>query len=63
MEAVGAHEFREHLGWYLQRVGRGEGLMITRRGKPYARLEPVLDGPAPQPTARLGASPQSCSSR
>ena len=64
IEALGAHEFREHLGWYLQRVGRGEEFTITRRGKPFARLEPVRDGPGSQaPTARFGASPQSCSSR
>ncbi len=62
-EAVGAHEFRERLGWYLERVGRGEKLTITRRGKPFARLEPAVDDRASQPTARFGASPQSCSSR
>jgi len=37
---VGAHEFREHFGWYMQRAAAGEELLITRRGKPYARLGP-----------------------
>jgi prevent-host-death family protein len=38
---IGAHAFRERLGWYMQRVGAGERFVITRRGKPFARLEPV----------------------
>jgi antitoxin (DNA-binding transcriptional repressor) of toxin-antitoxin stability system len=41
---VGAHEFREHLGWYLQRIAGGERFVITRRGKPFARLESVDAG-------------------
>jgi prevent-host-death family protein len=39
--AIGSHEFREHLGWYLERIRDGERFLITRRGKPFARLEPV----------------------
>ena len=37
---IGSHEFREHFGWYLERSVRGERFLITRRGKPHARLEP-----------------------
>lgn len=40
VEHVGAHDLRERLGWYLQRVGAGERFLITRRGKPWGRLEP-----------------------
>jgi prevent-host-death family protein len=37
---VGAHEFREHFGWYMERAAAGEEILITRRGKPHARLGP-----------------------
>ena len=37
---VGAHEYREKLGWYMERAAAGASLLITRRGKPYARLSP-----------------------
>jgi prevent-host-death family protein len=37
---VGAHAFRSHFGWYMQRAHAGEELLITRRGRPHARLGP-----------------------
>jgi prevent-host-death family protein len=37
---LGAHEFRNHFGWYVERSAAGESFLITRRGKPYARLMP-----------------------
>jgi prevent-host-death family protein len=43
-EVIGAHEFRNRFGWYFQRASRGESFLITRRGRPYARLSPP---PAP----------------
>jgi prevent-host-death family protein len=42
-EPVGAHEFRNLFGWYMQRASRGERFEITRRGKPFARLLPPTD--------------------
>jgi prevent-host-death family protein len=36
--SVGAHEFREHFGWYMERAAAGEEIAVTRRGKPYVRL-------------------------
>ena len=39
-ETVGAHEFRNHFGWYTERAAAGEEILITRRGKPHARLGP-----------------------
>ena len=51
-DSLGAHEFRERLGWYMERAAAGESFLITRRGKPYARLSPPhaqLDLPAPEP--------------
>jgi prevent-host-death family protein len=38
---VGANEFRNHLGWYMERAAAGEEIAITHRGKPYARLIPT----------------------
>jgi hypothetical protein len=43
-EVIGAHEFRNRFGWYFQHSSRGESFLITRRGRPYARLSPP---PAP----------------
>jgi len=40
---VGAHEYRERFGWYMERAAGGERFLITRRGKPYARLVPPQD--------------------
>jgi prevent-host-death family protein len=39
-EVIGAHEFRNRFGWYFQRASRGERFVITRRGRPFARLSP-----------------------
>jgi hypothetical protein len=40
---VGANEYRHHFGWYLERAAGGETFLITRRGKPYARLSPPFE--------------------
>jgi len=34
------NEYRQKLGWYMERAAAGESFLITRRGKPYARLCP-----------------------
>jgi antitoxin (DNA-binding transcriptional repressor) of toxin-antitoxin stability system len=31
---------RRNLGWYAERARAGESFLLTRRGKPYARLGP-----------------------
>jgi prevent-host-death family protein len=41
IETVAANDFREGFGWYMERVNAGQRLMVTRRGKPFVRLEPV----------------------
>ena len=41
MEMIGAYEAKTHLAQLLERVARGEHLMITRHGKPVAQLIPV----------------------
>lgn len=38
---VGVREFKSHLSQYLARVRQGEEVIITDRGVPVARIEPV----------------------
>jgi prevent-host-death family protein len=40
---VGAHDFRNRFGWYMERAAAGEEFFVTRRGKPYVRLLPARD--------------------
>lgn len=40
-EEVGAHKFRNHFGYYMERAAAGTEILIRRRGKPYARLGPA----------------------
>lgn len=40
VESVGAHEFRNRFGLYLERAAGGREVLISRRGRPYARLCP-----------------------
>jgi len=53
MERVGVRELRQNLSVYLRRVRRGEALEVTERGKPVARLQPLVD--VDDPVARLEA--------
>ena len=41
MAEVGAFEAKMHLSRILEQVERGETIVITRHGKPIARLVPV----------------------
>lgn len=41
METVGAYEAKTHLPRLLERVARGERIVITRHGVPVAVLQPV----------------------
>jgi prevent-host-death family protein len=53
---VGAHAFRNHFGWYMERAAAGESFLITRRGRPYARLTPPFEQliePPPQERPKL----------
>jgi prevent-host-death family protein len=38
--AVGAHQFRNHFGYWMERAAAGDEILITRRGHRYARLSP-----------------------
>ncbi len=41
-ETVGAYEAKTHLPQLLDRVEHGETIIITRHGKPLAKLVPAL---------------------
>jgi prevent-host-death family protein len=40
-EEVGAHKFRNHFGYYMERAAAGTEVLVRRRGKPYVRLGPA----------------------
>jgi prevent-host-death family protein len=39
---TGAHQFRNHFGYYMERAAAGEEIRVSRRGKPYVRLLPAV---------------------
>jgi len=39
---VGAHEFRNRFGWYMERAAAGEELLVTHRGRPRIRVAPAF---------------------
>jgi prevent-host-death family protein len=38
---VGAHDFRNRFGLFMQRASLGEKFFVTRRGKPHVVLGPA----------------------
>jgi prevent-host-death family protein len=44
--SVGAHEFRNRFGYYLENAAAGAEIFISRHGRPYARLGPAVLNPA-----------------
>jgi prevent-host-death family protein len=38
---VGANQFRNHFGYYLEQAGEGHEVVVSRRGRPYVRLTSV----------------------
>lgn len=38
---VGAHEFRNHFGYYLEHAMAGGEVLVSRRGRPHVRLCPA----------------------
>jgi prevent-host-death family protein len=38
---VGANEFRNHFGYFLERAADGHEVLVSRRGRPYVRLMSV----------------------
>jgi prevent-host-death family protein len=51
-QTVGAHEFRNHFGWYMERTVAGEEFVVTRRGKPAVKLVPA-DAVTTRPQTKL----------
>jgi prevent-host-death family protein len=45
MKTISIRDFRRNAERVLTRVRNGERLILTHRGEPVARLEPVGDGP------------------
>jgi antitoxin (DNA-binding transcriptional repressor) of toxin-antitoxin stability system len=61
---VGAHQFRNHFGYWMERAAAGDEVLITRRGRRYARLSlpdqqlaTTDTAPAPEPAADPEESP------
>lgn len=46
---VGAHEFRNHFGYYMEQAAAGADILVRRRGRPYARLGPASLKPSDLP--------------
>ncbi len=55
MREVGAFEAKTHLSALLDAVAGGEEVVITRRGRPVARLVPVRESEAAQRARRREA--------
>jgi prevent-host-death family protein len=51
-EVVNVHEAKTHLSRLLERVGRGEEIVIARAGKPVARLVPIEPVPRRRPIGK-----------
>lgn len=49
MKTVSMLDFRRNAAGILKRLARGESLILSHRGKPAARLEPLETGPRPLP--------------
>jgi prevent-host-death family protein len=46
-------EFRQDAEGVLRRVAKGERFVLSHRGKPAARLEPLTSAPASDPASDL----------
>lgn len=51
MKTVTMLEFRKDAEGILRRIARGERLVLSHRGKPAARLEPLQAAPSDDPAA------------
>ncbi len=49
LDTVNVHEAKTHLSRLLERVERGQEIVIARAGKPVARLVPIDDTPRQRP--------------
>jgi prevent-host-death family protein len=49
MTEIGSFEAKTHLPQLLERVAKGEKILITKRGKPVAMLVPPIPETKPNP--------------
>ena len=56
MLQIGVGEAKNKLGGLIDRAGRGEEIIITRRGKPVARLLPTAEPGFDRQKARRAAA-------
>lgn len=54
MIKVGIFEAKTHLSALLEKVGRGQEVLITKRGEPIARLVPAQRSDRTQVAATIG---------
>jgi prevent-host-death family protein len=52
MEEVNIHEAKTHLSRLLRKVAAGEEVLISRAGKPVARLVPLAEPQRPRELGR-----------
>jgi len=38
VETVGAHEFRNHFGYYMEQAAGGTEVLVSKRGRPFVRM-------------------------
>jgi prevent-host-death family protein len=38
VESVGAHEFRNHFGYFMEQAAQGTEVLVSKRGRPFVRL-------------------------
>lgn len=53
MESINVYEAKTHLSRLLDRAEAGEEILITRYGRPVARLGPVRERTRPRTLGRL----------
>ncbi len=40
-KVIGAHEFREHFGYWMDQAAAGVDVVVTRHGEPVVQLSPA----------------------
>jgi prevent-host-death family protein len=57
VETVGAHQFRNHFGYYMEQAAQGTEVLVSKRGRPFVRLlgpevESAVRSPGPDEEIR-----------
>src|SRR3954463_2158167 len=56
VEEVGAHEFRNHFGYFMEQAARGTEVLVSKRGRPFVRMLGT-QGPAAEVTPAKSEAP------